>query len=362
MSRPFTALTSHTTVRSPGLPGGLVRVDVLLGQAGRRELRVNVAVEPARTGVARVRPHRRGTRPRPGRQGERGEHLGIVRARTGQHGDLEGVRPRVDALAGLQPEHRGRAVGDHRLVPEPVRDHGEDPHGHPDQGDKPEDDADHGERADIPAALLGIPVRLGCPPSRLATTGSATTGSATAGSATTGSATAAIGSAGTVPLGSAPTGSASSASASAAARSSSAGAACGGTAPAGTTPVRAAFSSVSSTAWVGAASAVSASAACGSASSAPGPPGLHRFARKLLVHPRRRNHPPSITRSVRHGQPRYAGALVGRRTTKITRCALSRLLPTYLITTHRAKSHPGCPAGQHRSTSAAATARTPRRQ
>jgi hypothetical protein len=44
-----------------------------------------------------------------------------------------------------------------------VRDHGEDPHGHPDQGDKPEDDADHGERADIPAALLGIPVRLGRP-------------------------------------------------------------------------------------------------------------------------------------------------------------------------------------------------------
>jgi N-acetylglucosamine-6-phosphate deacetylase len=75
------------------LPGGLVRVDVLLGQAGRRQLRVNVAVEPARTGVARVRPHRRGTRPRPGRQGERGEHLGIVRARTGQHGDLESVRP-----------------------------------------------------------------------------------------------------------------------------------------------------------------------------------------------------------------------------------------------------------------------------
>lgn len=75
------------------LPGGLVRVDVLLGQAGRRELRVNVAVEPARTGVARVRPHRLGTRPRPGRQGERGEHLGIVRARTGQHGDLESVRP-----------------------------------------------------------------------------------------------------------------------------------------------------------------------------------------------------------------------------------------------------------------------------
>src|SRR2546421_490368 len=38
---------------------------------------------------------------------------------------------------------------------------------------------------------------------------------------------------------------------------------------------------------------------------------------------------------------RYAGTLVGRRTTeitKITRCALPRLLPTYLITTHREKS------------------------
>jgi len=75
----------------------------------------------------------------------------------------------------------------------------------------------------------------------------------------------------------------------------------------------------------------------------PGPPGLHRFARKLLVHPRRRGHPPSITRSVRHGRPRYAGTLVGRRTTKITKCAFPRLLPTYSITTHRVKSRQGCP-------------------
>ena len=146
-----------------GLPGGLVRVDVLLGQAGRRELRVDVAVEPARAAVARVHPYRRAAGPRPGRQGERGEHLGVVRARTGQHGELEGVRPGVDALAGPQPEHRGRAVGDHRLRPEPVRDHGQHAHGHPDQGDDPEDDADHREGADIPAALLGVPVRLGRP-------------------------------------------------------------------------------------------------------------------------------------------------------------------------------------------------------
>ena len=42
--------------------------------------------------------------------------------------------------------------------------------------------------------------------------------------------------------------------------------------------------------------------------------------------------------SVRHDRPRYAGSLVGRRTTKIAKCALLTLLPTYLITTHRAKS------------------------
>ena len=48
-----------------GLPGGLVRVDVFLGQAGGRELRVNVAVEPARAAVARVRLHRRGAGPGP---------------------------------------------------------------------------------------------------------------------------------------------------------------------------------------------------------------------------------------------------------------------------------------------------------
>src|SRR6185437_15108966 len=146
-----------------GLPGGPVRVDVLLGQAGRRELRVDVAVEPARAAVARVHPYRRAAGPRPGRQSERGEHLGVVRARTGQHGELEGVRPGVDALAGPQSEHRGRAVGDQRLRPEPVRDHGQHSHGHPDQGDDPEDDADHREGADIPAALLGVPVRLGRP-------------------------------------------------------------------------------------------------------------------------------------------------------------------------------------------------------
>jgi hypothetical protein len=40
---------------------------------------------------------------------------------------------------------------------------------------------------------------------------------------------------------------------------------------------------------------------------------------------------------VRHGRPRYAGSLVGRRTTKIAKCALLTLFPTYLITTHRAK-------------------------
>jgi len=41
--------------------------------------------------------------------------------------------------------------------------------------------------------------------------------------------------------------------------------------------------------------------------------------------------------SARLGRPRYVGSLVGRRTTKITRCALLPLFPTYLITTHRAK-------------------------
>ncbi len=146
-----------------GLPGGLVRVDVFLGQAGRRELRVDVAVEPARTAVARIHPHRRGAGPWRGRQGERGEHLGVVRARAGHHGELEGVRPGVDALPGPQPERGGRPVGDDRLGPEPVRDHGQHPHGHPDQGNDPEDDADHRERADVPAALLGVPVRFARP-------------------------------------------------------------------------------------------------------------------------------------------------------------------------------------------------------
>jgi Protein of unknown function (DUF3046) len=42
-------------------------------------------------------------------------------------------------------------------------------------------------------------------------------------------------------------------------------------------------------------------------------------------------------RIARHGRPRYAGSLVGRRTTKIAKCALLRVLPTDLITTHRAK-------------------------
>jgi N-acetylglucosamine-6-phosphate deacetylase len=146
-----------------GLPGALVRVDVRLGQAGRRELRVDVAIEPARATVARVHPHRRGPGPGAGRQRERGEHLGVVLARAGHHGDLQGVRPGVDALAGPQPERGGRPVGDDRLGPEPVRDHGQHPHGHPDQGDDPEDDADHRERADIPVALLGVPVRFGRP-------------------------------------------------------------------------------------------------------------------------------------------------------------------------------------------------------
>jgi len=146
-----------------GLPGALVRVDVLLGQAGRRELRVDVAIEPARATVGRVHPHRRGSGPGRGRQRERGEHLGVVLARAGHHGDLQGVRPEVDALAGPQPERGGRPVGDDRLGPEPVRDHGQHPHGHPDQGNDPEDDADHRERADIPAALLGVPVRFGRP-------------------------------------------------------------------------------------------------------------------------------------------------------------------------------------------------------
>jgi hypothetical protein len=50
--------------------------------------------------------------------------------------------------------------------------------------------------------------------------------------------------------------------------------------------------------------------------------------------------------------PRYAGSLVGRRTTKIAKCALLTLLPTYLITTHRANGlrvdRALIPVGQHR--------------
>ena len=41
-------------------------------------------------------------------------------------------------------------------------------------------------------------------------------------------------------------------------------------------------------------------------------------------------------RTARHGRPRDVGSLVGRRTTKIAKCALPPVLPTYLITTHRA--------------------------
>jgi hypothetical protein len=213
----------------------------------------------------------------------------------------------------------------------------------------------------MPTTASGLTSRPPSSASRSASVGLSTTGSATTGSATTGSATAAIGSAGTVPLCSAPTGSASSASASATTRSSSAGVACGGTTPAGTTPVRAALSPVSSTAWVGAASAVSASAACSSASSVParpaftGSPGSSSFTPVGAT-----IGPPSRAVSA------MASPLCRRsgRTAhdQEQRCALSRLLPTYSITTHRAKSHPGCPAGQRRSTSAAATARTPRRQ
>ena len=47
--------------------------------------------------------------------------------------------------------------------------------------------------------------------------------------------------------------------------------------------------------------------------------------------------------------PRYAGSLVGRRTTKITKCALLRVLPTYLKTTHRTN---GLRVAQGRSRSA----------
>ena len=84
----------------------------------------------------------------------------------------------------------------------------------------------------------------------------------------------------------------------------------------------------------------------------PVPPGLRRFVRKPLVNPRRRNHPPSITRDARHGRLRHAGALTRRRTTKITRCALPEYFPRFLKrhigfkTTHRAQSRPGCPPGQ----------------
>src|SRR5271165_7428825 len=103
-----------------GLPGGLVREDVLLGQGDARELRVQVAAEPAYAAVARVLLYRRGAGPGPRRQAEGGEHLGVVRGRAGQHGDVEAVPAGVDALARPQAEHGGRLVGDHRLRPEPA--------------------------------------------------------------------------------------------------------------------------------------------------------------------------------------------------------------------------------------------------
>jgi hypothetical protein len=76
---------------NPRLPGLLVGVDVLLGQARVQQLRVQVAREPVRAAIARLLLHGRLARPGRSGQAERREHFCRVRRRTRQDRDREAV-------------------------------------------------------------------------------------------------------------------------------------------------------------------------------------------------------------------------------------------------------------------------------
>jgi N-acetylglucosamine-6-phosphate deacetylase len=135
------------------LPGGLVRVDVLLREAGVCESRLEVTTQPGRAAVARVLLHRRVTWPGRRGQGKGGEHLRVVRGSAGQHRDGQPARPRVDALARVELEYGGGPVGDHGLLVEAVGGYRQHAGGDPDQHDDPDDDADDRQRTHVPTRL-----------------------------------------------------------------------------------------------------------------------------------------------------------------------------------------------------------------
>ena len=73
------------------LPGLLVGIDILLGQARVQQLRVQVARDPVGAAAARLLLDGRAAGPIRFGQAERGEHFGLVRRRTGQDRDRQPV-------------------------------------------------------------------------------------------------------------------------------------------------------------------------------------------------------------------------------------------------------------------------------